>query len=44
METPVVLPRNFFGGFVRSPASGQTTQRSSTNLKSIKEINIALIM
>lgn len=26
------LPRNFFGGLLRSPASGWTTQRSSTKL------------
>ena len=26
-------PRNFLGGLLRSPASGCTTQRSSTNLK-----------
>lgn len=28
----VYIPRNFFGGLFRSPASGHTTARSSTNL------------
>lgn len=27
--------RNFFGGFIKFPASGQTTHRSSTSLKII---------
>lgn len=33
INTGVVLPRNFFGGFSRSPPAGSTTQRSSTSLE-----------
>ena len=29
----IYLPRNFFGGLIGSPASGQTTHLSSTKLK-----------
>jgi hypothetical protein len=33
------LPLNFLGGLLRSPASGCTTQRSSTKLQKEKQIN-----
>lgn len=33
---PSYWPRNFFGGLARSPASGWTTHRSSTNLEKQK--------
>lgn len=35
-KIPRYWPRNFFGGLARSPASGWTTHRSSTNLEKQK--------